>query len=84
MQIKLTAGQRYAALRHLTGLSQKAVSKSLNRSISWCAQLELDRFALSVEQAIKLAKLYNVTIGQLIGLEQIEITILAETTILAE
>lgn len=75
MKIKLTPGQRYAALRHFTGLSQRDVSKALNRSTNWCAQLELDRFALSVEAAVKLAKIYNVTINQLIGLDPIEITI---------
>lgn len=78
MKLKLTTGKRYTILRVLASLSQPDVNKALNRSTSWCSQLEGEHFALSIEQAVKLAKLYNVTLGQLIGVESIELTILAE------
>jgi len=76
MTSKLTIGKRYRILRLLNSLSQAEVNKATNKSSTWCSQLEREITALTVEQALKLSKLYKVTLDQLVGTEPIEVTIL--------
>jgi transcriptional regulator with XRE-family HTH domain len=76
LQIKTTQGQRYRILREVNCLSQQEVNKHMGRATSWCSQLENNAFDLTVDAALKLAKLYKVTLGQLIGEEQIEFVLM--------
>ena len=76
LQIKTTQGQRYRILREVNCLSQQEVNEHMGRATSWCSQLEKNAFDLTVDAALKLAKLYNVTLGQLIGEEQIEFVLM--------
>jgi hypothetical protein len=76
IQVKTTQGQRYRILREVNCLSQQDVNKHLCRAQSWCSQLEKDCFELTVDAALKVAKLYNVTLGQLIGEEAIDFVLM--------
>ena len=76
LQIKTTQGQRYRILRELNCLSQQQVNEHLGRATSWCSQLEKNCFELTVDAALKMAKLYKVTLGQLIGEEPIEFVLM--------
>ena len=76
LQIKTTQGQRYRILREVNCLSQEEVNDRMGRATSWCSQLEKNAFDLTVDAALKLAKLYKVTLGQLIGEEQIEFVLM--------
>jgi transcriptional regulator with XRE-family HTH domain len=77
MTISLTPGSRYHILRLLHNLSQADLNKVVNKSKSWCSQLERDCFELSVQDAIKLCALYKITLGQLLGTEPISLTLTA-------
>lgn len=76
LKIKTTQGQRYRILREVNCLSQQEVNEHMGRATSWCSQLEKNSFELTVDAALKLAKLYKVTLGQLIGEEQIEFVLM--------
>ena len=76
MTSKLSHGPRYRVLRLLHNLSQRDVNKAVHKSSTWCSQLEREITSLTVEQALKLSKLYHVTLDQLLGVEPIEVTIL--------
>jgi len=76
IQVKTTQGQRYRILREINCLSQQAVNEHIGRASSWCSQLEKDCFELTVDAALKVAKLYNVTLGQLIGEEAIDVVLM--------
>jgi transcriptional regulator with XRE-family HTH domain len=76
IQVKTTQGQRYRILREVNCLSQQAVNEHMGRASSWCSQLEKDCFELTVDAALKVAKLYKVTLDQLIGEEAIEVVLM--------
>lgn len=48
----------------------------MGRASSWCSQLEKDCFELTVDAALKMAKMYKVTLDQLIGEEAIEVLLM--------
>ena len=76
IQVKTTQGQRYRILREVNCLSQQAVNEHMGRASSWCSQLEKDCFELTVDAALKMAKMYKVTLDQLIGEEAIEVLLM--------
>jgi transcriptional regulator with XRE-family HTH domain len=76
IQVKTTQGQRYRILREVNCLSQQAVNEHMGRASSWCSQLEKDCFELTVDAALKMARIYKVTLGQLIGEEAIEVVLM--------
>jgi transcriptional regulator with XRE-family HTH domain len=76
IQVKTTQGQRYRILREINCLSQQAVNEHMGRASSWCSQLEKDCFELTVDAALKMAKMYKVTLDQLIGEEAIEVVLM--------
>jgi transcriptional regulator with XRE-family HTH domain len=76
IQVKTTQGQRYRILREVNCLSQQAVNEHMGRASSWCSQLEKDCFELTVDAALKIAKMYKVTLDQLIGEEAIEVLLM--------
>jgi hypothetical protein len=76
IQVKTTQGQRYRILREINCLSQQAVNEHMGRASSWCSQLEKDCFELTVDAALKMARMYKVTLDQLIGEEAIEVVLM--------
>jgi len=76
IQVKTTQGQRYRILREVNCLSQQAVNEHMGRASSWCSQLEKDCFELTVDAALKIARMYKVTLDQLIGEEQIDVVLM--------
>jgi len=76
IQVKTTQGQRYRILREINCLSQQAVNEHMGRASSWCSQLEKDCFELTVDAALKIARMYKVTLDQLIGEEAIEVVLM--------
>jgi hypothetical protein len=76
IQVKTTQGQRYRILREINCLSQQAVNEHMGRASSWCSQLEKDCFELTVDAALKIARMYKVTLDQLIGEEAIEVLLM--------
>jgi hypothetical protein len=76
IQVKTTQGQRYRILREINCLSQQAVNEHMGRASSWCSQLEKDCFELTVDAALKMARMYKLTLGQLIGEEAIEVVLM--------
>jgi hypothetical protein len=76
IQVKTTQGQRYRILREVNCLSQQAVNEHMGRASSWCSQLEKDCFELTVDAALKMARMYKLTLGQLIGEEAIEVVLM--------
>ena len=76
IQVKTTQGQRYRILREVNCLSQQAVNEHMGRASSWCSQLEKDCFELTVDAALKIARMYKVTLDQLIGEEAIEVLLM--------
>ena len=60
IQVKTTQGQRYRILREVNCLSQQAVNEHMGRASSWCSQLEKDCFELTVDAALKIARMYKV------------------------
>jgi hypothetical protein len=76
IQVKTTQGQRYRILREVNCLSQQAVNEHMGRASSWCSQLEKDCFELTVDAALKIARMYKVTLDQLIGEEAIEVVLM--------
>jgi transcriptional regulator with XRE-family HTH domain len=76
IQVKTTQGQRYRILREVNCLSQQAVNEHMGRASSWCSQLEKDGFELTVDAALKMARMYKVTLGQIIGEEAIEVVLM--------
>jgi transcriptional regulator with XRE-family HTH domain len=76
IQVKTTQGQRYRILREVNCLSQQEVNEHMGRASSWCSQLEKDCFELTVDAALKIARMYKVTLDQLIGEEAIEVLLM--------
>jgi hypothetical protein len=76
IQVKTTQGQRYRILREINCLSQQAVNEHMGRASSWCSQLEKDCFELTVDAALKMARMYKLTLDQLIGEEAIEVVLM--------
>jgi hypothetical protein len=76
IQVKTTQGQRYRILREVNCLSQQAVNEHMGRASSWCSQLEKDCFELTVDAALKMTRMYKVTLSQLIGEEAIEVVLM--------
>lgn len=66
---KLTMGQRIAARRKLLNLSQEALAEQLDISRQAVSKWESDAAIPEIDKLIALSKLYNVSVGWLLGVE---------------
>lgn len=69
---ELTMGQRIAARRKLLNLSQEAISEKLNVSRQAVSKWESDAAIPEIDKLIALSKLYGVSVGWLLGVEEQE------------
>lgn len=67
MNSKKLIGERVRALRRANNLTQKQVAQVLNISYSAIGKIELGHNSLDMEKASKLARLFKVTVDELIG-----------------
>ncbi len=65
-------GERLHALREAAGLSQQQVAKKLGMKHSAYAWWERHPVALRPEQLRKLAKVFNVTVENLVGADEVK------------
>ena len=63
-------GKRVAELRKAKKLSQTALAKQLNTSVSVISRYERDEMTPSIDTAKKLAELLETTVGYLLGESQ--------------
>ena len=66
---ELTMGQRIAARRKLLNLSQEALAERLDISRQAVSKWESDAAIPEIDKLIALSKLYNVSVGWLLGVE---------------
>lgn len=66
----LTIGQRIAACRKNLGLSQEALGEKLGVSRQAISKWEADAAMPEIDKLIGLSKLYNVSVGWLLGIEE--------------
>jgi len=66
---ELTMGQRIAARRKLLNLSQEALAEHLSVSRQAVSKWESDAAIAEIDKLIALSKLYNVSVGWLLGVE---------------
>lgn len=66
---ELTMGQRIAARRKLLNLSQEALAERLDISRQAISKWESDAAIPEIDKLIALSKLYNVSVGWLLGVE---------------
>lgn len=66
---ELTMGQRIAARRKLLNLSQEALAERLDISRQAISKRESDAAIPEIDKLIALSKLYNVSVGWLLGVE---------------
>lgn len=66
---ELTMGQRIAARRKLLNLSQEALAEHLEISRQAVSKWESDAAIPEIDKLIALSKLYNVSVGWLLGVE---------------
>lgn len=62
-----TIGQKIYALRKERGMTQQQVADRLNVSHHTVSKWELDINSLSIDDAQRLANMFGVTIGEIIG-----------------
>lgn len=67
-----TMGQRIAARRKLLNLSQEALAEQLDISRQAISKWESDGAIPEIDKLIALSKLYNVSVGWLLGVEELE------------
>jgi transcriptional regulator with XRE-family HTH domain len=67
-----TMGQRIAARRKLLNLSQEALAEQLDISRQAISKWESDGAIPEIDKLIALSKLYNVSVGWLLGVEETE------------
>ena len=67
-----TMGQRIAARRKLLNLSQEAMAERLDISRQAVSKWESDGAIPEIDKLIALSKLYNVSVGWLLGVEELE------------
>ena len=66
---QLTLGQKIAARRKLLGMSQENLAESLGISRQAISKWEADACVPEIDKLIALSKLYSVSIGWLLGIE---------------
>lgn len=69
---ELTIGQRIAARRKLQNLSQEALAEHLGISRQAVSKWEADAAIPEIDKLIALSKLYDVSVGWLLGVEELE------------
>ena len=69
---ELTMGQRLAARRKLLNLSQEALAEQLDISRQAVSKWESDAAIPEIDKLIALSKLYHVSVGWLLGVEEQE------------
>lgn len=67
---QITLGQRIAARRRLLGLSQETLAEKLEVSRQAVSKWESDGAIPEIDKLIALCKIFNVSIGWLLGVEQ--------------
>lgn len=67
----MTIGQRIAELRKRAGLSQEALGEELGVSRQAISKWESDAALPDVDKLIGLARKFNVTVGWLLGVEEL-------------
>jgi len=65
-------GERLYALREAAGLSQQQVAKKLGMKHTAYSWWERHPVALRPEQLLKLAKVFNVTVEELVGADEVK------------
>lgn len=71
---ELTMGQRIAACRKNLGLSQEALGEKMGVSRQAISKWEADAAIPEIDKLISLSKLFNVSVGWLLGVEEAKAT----------
>jgi len=67
--MKSKLAERLKQLRARDNISQAKLAEQINVSLSFIAEIEMNRSSVSIELLITLAEFFNVTSDYLIGLE---------------